>query len=317
MGTWDKIEEYGGKTLKTVQQARDLYQTWAGDESAPGVPGFINMSGDTNVGAYGFLIKQMLAGGLNTPDQFLAVSQLDPMTGVAPIGTDFASLQPAQQKAYIANAYIIGLAKAAPTGALTYKPIYDALKGQEAALGWCMSAGEPGCAPRPGQLLYTQDGRILYVQMPEIQAAADRLSRADLSSATGAPTMQPGLPTQSTMPPALSACLAMPSYPAKQRCAADVLRQNPDYALMFKGLAKPYADLADPNKFAQLTIGLDGKRYVVLGKNAGFGFRLTYGIAGVVGVSVIGATVVGGVVLWAFGTKGGKKFRKKYIPILT
>ncbi len=265
------------------------------------IPDWLDVSKDTLFNS--IALTAYFAGDLNTEGEFQNAGELEPIAGIASGGTPFNDLTESEKFAYLANSEVIAVAKN-HDNASAYVLAQEKLDSIRAEISAPFDgSGEPPLW-QTRRAAIERIGAQVKLQGAETKTMAVTAQRTDLA----APPM-PALPV-----PTLEGCLTLP-FDQRSPCVRDILKANPQLAAVYEGTVKPWKDVASPDKWLQPNIiGLDGKRYVVALKGEKqIGIRTAYVMGVVVLATLGGATVVGGLAFWSFGTKGGKKFRKNLL----
>lgn len=233
-----------------------------------------------------YILLYAVANGIRTEAQFNRIALLDPMSSIGGTQGSLAGLSLPQQKEYLARALVIGSAKT--------------VKSDRA---W-----------PPVQLEIDGVGRSLGIELKDTRPEIGAFVRALAKGATSTTTIGGNGMSTATAQAALESCLGNPDFAQREMCVTDLLRAQPELATLFEGMARPWADVADPNKMLQLTVGLDGNRWVVLNAfGQKIGVKLPWVIAGAAaGAFTVIITTATGVYYLGFN-KNGKKLRKKYL----
>jgi hypothetical protein len=200
------------------------------------------------------------------------IGKLNPISGIAPVGTDFRQLDPIQQRAFIANAMAIAAAKNY-ANSTKFKQIYETLREKEKQLGWHSAEHRGMLILNDTQLVQTgkdKYGKSLFNGQPlttagipltnmesDIKTALERLHTAQEGHSIpgAARTMQAQ---------EFEACFAEGIGPEEAIACVEGFQSDPGTAVVMDNFFHPWKATHVKGKLLDFPIGIDGKRYVVV-----------------------------------------------------
>ena len=246
------------------------------------------------------------------------MAQMDPMSGVAPAGTDFGRLSPLQKRAYLANGYAIAAARNyANSGA--YNAAAGALRNQQLnagfkKIGTCLYEKADKTDPaQDSRLTYkgppvcSDTGEPFTLTLGDYQVAAERLyaaMRGLVVPDSGARTAGQTPPVPQTGPG--TECFGL----TKDQCVSCIQNHNdPGVSELLDVCHRPYLAVHTPGKTFEYVVAPDKKGYLVLEMGGDVrGVRLLTALLAGGGALALGTISAG---YYLFKTKKGKRLAKK------